>query len=159
MHSYFLQWSSLQPSWMSKLAAASTRNNLHPMDLRECFHRLWTKMLVWTMFLFTAWKVILLHLCCFGESLKFHYVWVLGGSFLAWLQVSDEKLVETSSRHLSDTFSDFFGSLKVAFNLSSATERVSSRVREQLSQDLALIQYIYSRGKMQSFTMCTASWK
>lgn len=158
MHSYFLQQCPLQPSWMLKLAVASTRNNLHPMDLRECFHRLWTKILVWTMFLFTAWKVIACTSAVLRESLKFHY-WVLGGSFLAWLQVSDEELVETSSRHLSDTFLDFSGSLKVAVNLSPATERVSSRVREQLSQDLALNQYIYSRGKMQSFTMCIASWK
>ncbi len=50
----------------------------------------------------------------------------------------------------------FFGSLKVAVNLSSATERVSSRVREQLSQDRTLISCIYLREKC-SFTMCTAS--
>lgn len=41
------------------------------------------------------------------ESLKFHYAWSLGRpSSLAWLQVGDGWLVETSSRYFCDTVSD-----------------------------------------------------
>lgn len=55
-----------------------------------------------------------LHLCCFGESLSFHYVWRLGDCSLAWLQVCDKWPIEASSRYFCDTVSDSLASLGAA---------------------------------------------
>ena len=107
------------PSPEMSSAALHETINLHPHGPSWALSQ--TPMSVWTMFLFTVQKVIACTSAALGESLKIHYVLVLGDGFLAWLQVCDGWLVET----LLWYGFRFSGSLKAAVNLSSATERIS----------------------------------
>lgn len=88
-----------------KFNVASTRIYLHPVDLHmNTFTDTANRDLGLDSVSVYRVESNCLHLCCFGESLKFHYV--LRVCSLAWLQVCDKCLEETSSRYFCDTVSD-----------------------------------------------------
>lgn len=135
MRSYFLQICPLQPFLDVERTRCGFHNELpvpsswwHSWMLPQTP---WTEIQVGTMFLFTEWKVIACTSAVQGRawsSILFEY---LGVSFLAWSQVCDIWLVETSSRYFCYTVSDSSAVWRLLLNFhqlsSSSVQRITAK--------------------------------